>query len=103
MIFLFAPALAGVAVILIITLRDQFAFRHSVPMLDQIQSELANRRLAAKVNRSFDAHIVLADPASRRVITMVEFPTTSRKTPGFRTTEPTAHKSSAREEVCSNR
>ena len=103
MILLFAPALACVAVILIIMLKDQFAFRSPVPMLDQVQSELANRRLAAKVRRTFDDDVVLAKLASRSVIPLVESPTKPRRTAGFRATEPTPHQPGTREEIFSNR
>jgi len=102
MIFLFAPALAGVAVILIITLRDQFEFRHPVPMLDQIQSELARRRIAAKVLQIFDTRSLRANRASLRVFALIESSTPPRPIAVLKAAKPNAHQPANREEVCSN-
>jgi hypothetical protein len=48
MIFLFAPGLVNLVIILAIALREQFTFRRFVPMLDQIDAEINNRHLAEK-------------------------------------------------------
>jgi hypothetical protein len=74
MIFLFAPALGGLAVILAITLREQFTFRRSVPMLDQIDAELATNHLAEKRHRTSDVKRVLVVQASRALVVLLESP-----------------------------
>ncbi len=74
MIFLFAPALASVAVILAITLRELFTFHQSVPMLDQINEELTSRHLARKRHRTSDDKRELVVQASRALVILIEPP-----------------------------
>lgn len=74
MIFLFAPALVSLALILAMILREQFTFRHSVPMLDQIHAELATRRLARESQLASDVKHVLTFQASRVLIVPPEAP-----------------------------
>lgn len=53
MIFIFAPALGSLVLILAIILREQFTFRRSVPMLDQIHMEFwSPEKLEAKLRIS---------------------------------------------------
>lgn len=74
MIFLFAPALGSVAVILAIILREQFTFRRSVPMLDQIHAESATRLLAEKRHQTLGAKWVLTVQANRALVGLLECP-----------------------------
>lgn len=74
MIFLFAPALVSVAVILAITLRELFTFHEPLPMLDQIAAELTSRHLAGKRHRTLDAKRALAIQANRALGVLIESP-----------------------------
>ena len=68
MIFLFAPALVSLVLILAMILREQFTIRRSVPMLDQIHAEVATRRLARERHRTSDVKRVLTIQASRVLV-----------------------------------
>jgi hypothetical protein len=72
MIFLFAPALASVAVILAITLRELFTFHEPLPMLDQIAAELTSRHLIETGHRTSDTKRVLVVQASRALVILIE-------------------------------
>jgi hypothetical protein len=72
MIFLFVAALGSLVLILTITLREQFTFRRSIPMLDQIHAELVTRLLAGKRHNTLRAKRVLTLQASRALIGLLE-------------------------------
>ena len=74
MIFLFAPALVSLVLILAMILREQFTFLRSVPMLDQIHAELTTRRLARESQRTSDVKRVLTFRPSRVLVVPPEVP-----------------------------
>ena len=74
MIFLFVPALGSLALILVITLREQFTFRGPVHMLDQIHAELATRLLDGKCHNTLGTKRVFAIQASRALVVLLESP-----------------------------
>jgi hypothetical protein len=68
MIFLFAPALVSLALILAMVLREQFSFLRSVPTLDQIHAELTTRRLARESQRTSNGKRVLTFRPTRVLV-----------------------------------